>query len=90
MRNASMEMPKKWRIGVPTKKATSNTHMTLKAIFLASAVRSSVVSDAVRSRKTNAMPIGLMMLISPVKPKRMSEIRLSTICDPFRAAARAG
>src|SRR6185437_13539100 len=88
MRSASREMPKKCRIGAPRKNATSSTQTTLTAIFLASAVRSAVVNAAVRSRKTKAIPIGLMMLISPVKPNRMSEIRLATICDPCRAAAR--
>jgi hypothetical protein len=39
--------------------------------------RSASESDAVRSRNTNATPSGLMMLMSPVKPNRMSEIRLS-------------
>jgi hypothetical protein len=31
-----------------------------------------------------------MMLISPVKPNRMSEIRLSTICVPCRHVDNAG
>jgi hypothetical protein len=34
------------------------------------------VSDSVRSMNTKAIAIGLMMLINPVKPNRMSDTRL--------------
>ena len=79
IRSASIEIPKKCSTGVPAKNATISTTNALNATFLASRSRSCSVSASVRSRNRNAMPIGLMMPIRPVKPNRISEIRRLTI-----------
>lgn len=78
IRNASIEIPKKFSTGAPTKKITSSVKNTFVASCFDRIARSASLSDCVRSRNTNAMPNGLMMPIRPVKPNRISGIRRSS------------